>query len=463
MISIADDLKPEDLYKQSLPSVMTLTVDKKDGSEALGTAFLTIKDGVAATAWHVVKDAVKVSAKFSSGEQFEVSGLIDKDEKRDIALVRVKVAGRPLITLASTEPAIGSKAYVIGAPQGLEFSLSDGLISQVQMIDNVKNYQFTCAASPGNSGGPIMNASGAALGVVSKQMVEGQNLNFAVPSTYVLGLDSTLPTQPWIQVKEDKEVTPGSVTLSDYDTDKLLADAILNGVDDSMVVKVTWMNFHTSVYDDKHRWQLVVPYYLYLYSEQTQSVLKRLTSLKAGGYRHNAAESLIADLTHWSEVMDMLMKCITQVQHDGCWTTEAQNLASQIIAKCSLSLDHRLSADDLKSLFASKGFINHIPEDMQYQLGIVTDMVGYALGINAFTSSPMHLINVEEDSPAYSLGLRSDDIILSVDDKQCISGHEFKAYLKQKRGQTVHVIVMRAGKEKKIKMHIPDDLGKRAE
>jgi S1-C subfamily serine protease len=461
MITYADDLKPEDLYKKSLPSIMTLTVDKKDGSQALGTAFLTIKDGVAATAWHVVKNAVKVSAKFSTNEEFDVSGLIDKDEKRDIALIRVKVAGRPLLTLSSSEPAIGTKAYVIGAPQGLEFSLSDGLISQTQLLDNVKYYQFTCAASPGNSGGPLMSATGEVLGVVSKQMIDGQNLNFAVPSTYALALDSTLPTQPWVQVKEDKEVAQGSVTLSDEETDKLLGDAFVTIDDGYTAIDATTDTMSKPVYDDNLRWQLVVPSYLYLYSEQTQSVLKRLAQLRANGYRHGVAEYARDRLAEQSDLMDLLIKCITQVQRYEQWTPDARNLHSLINAKLE-RIEDRQSApvSEIGAILASKMFISRIPEDSQYMSGLRTDMTGYKLGIDTFSQHPMHLLTVSNPSLAYSLGLKSDDTILSVDDKPYQAIYPIKMYLKEKRGKTIHVTVMRDGKEKKLKMRVPDDLGK---
>lgn len=194
------ELKPEQLYKQATASIITLSAERKDGSKVTGSGFLAQKEGLAVTAWHVVRNAKKVTAKFENGEEFEVSGLVDRDEKRDVALVRVKVFGRPLIATEANDPAVGSKAYVIGAPKGLEFSISDGLISQVRTIDGVKVFQYSCPSSPGNSGGPLINSQGKVLGVVSFQFREGQNLNFAIPISYVLGLDSSLPTQQWDSV-----------------------------------------------------------------------------------------------------------------------------------------------------------------------------------------------------------------------------------------------------------------------
>src|SRR5262245_28497229 len=101
-------------------------------------------------------------------------------------------------------PEVGSKVYIIGAPQGLDFTITDGLISQVRNLEGVKQYQFSCPASPGNSGGPLITSKGEALGVVSWQIRDSQNLSFAIPSTYALGLDATLSTQAWDTIKKSE-------------------------------------------------------------------------------------------------------------------------------------------------------------------------------------------------------------------------------------------------------------------
>jgi S1-C subfamily serine protease len=64
------NLATEELYKRVLPSIMTVVVDKPEGLSA-GTAFLVMKDGLALTAWHLVKDGRRAVAKFSNGEEFE--------------------------------------------------------------------------------------------------------------------------------------------------------------------------------------------------------------------------------------------------------------------------------------------------------------------------------------------------------------------------------------------------------
>lgn len=192
-----EPLTPEVLYQRVLPSVVALTVERNDGAKVTGTGFLALRDGCAVTAFHLIRQAKKVTARFSDGQEFDVSGWIDSDAKRDVALVKVKAADRPLLGFTGADPAVGSKAFVVGSPRGLDFSMSDGLIGQVRTLDGFKQYQFTCPASPGNSGGPLIASDGSVLGVVSWQVVNGQNLNFAIPNGYVRGLDHTLPTKPW--------------------------------------------------------------------------------------------------------------------------------------------------------------------------------------------------------------------------------------------------------------------------
>lgn len=218
LISLQEQLSSEQVYKAVLPSVVSLSVVKNDGSKASGTAFMALKDGCGVTAWHMVENAKSVKAKFSDGEEFEVSGLIDKDEKRDVALIKVKVADKPLLKMLQGDPEVGSKVYAIGSPLGLDFSITDGVLSQIRTIDGLKQYQVSCPVSKGSSGGPVVNNKGEVLGVVSWGLVEGNEISFAIPSSYVRGLDSSLPTQPWanVQPTTKKEDSSGDKELAEF-------------------------------------------------------------------------------------------------------------------------------------------------------------------------------------------------------------------------------------------------------
>lgn len=80
---------------------------------------------------------------------------------------------------------IGDDIYVAGNPEGLEGTLSSGIVSAMREITGHKLLQITAPISPGSSGGPVMDAYGEVIGVAVATFKEGQNLNFAVPSSYV--------------------------------------------------------------------------------------------------------------------------------------------------------------------------------------------------------------------------------------------------------------------------------------
>jgi S1-C subfamily serine protease len=193
----AQELSPETIYQRVLPSIITLRVESKSGEKFVGAAFCAFREGVAVTAWHVVHDAARVTANFADGTSFEVEGFLDKDELKDIALIPIASKGRPLASFATNAPPIGARAYVIGAPKGYEFSITDGLVSQVQKVDGFRQYQVSCPFSPGNSGGPILNSRGEVIGIAAWTRNGAQNLNFATPATELLSLRTDSPLKKW--------------------------------------------------------------------------------------------------------------------------------------------------------------------------------------------------------------------------------------------------------------------------
>ncbi|HEU0040530.1 MAG TPA: trypsin-like peptidase domain-containing protein [Verrucomicrobiae bacterium] len=190
-------LSPEEIYEKTSPSVLTLEVENSNHERFVGAACLVVRPGLAVTAWHVVHDAQKIEAWFSDHRRAKIVGLVAKDEKLDLALIEIEANDRPRTVLATNTPRIGAKAFVIGAPKGMDFSIADGLISQVRELEGVRQYQLSCPISPGNSGGPVLNDRGELVGIVSWREAGVQNLSFAVPSLEVLRLDSRKPAVPW--------------------------------------------------------------------------------------------------------------------------------------------------------------------------------------------------------------------------------------------------------------------------
>ncbi len=459
-----DDLKPEQVYQKALPSIATLIVEKADGKPGIGNAFLGIKDGIGITAWHVVEGAKKVTAKFSNGEEFEVSGLIDKDTKRDVALVKIKVFGRSMLRLNPADPSVGSKVYVIGAPRGLEFSVSEGLLSQIQTLEGVKYYQFGCPASPGNSGGPLVNSSGEVLGVVSWQLREGQNLNFAVPTAYVLGLDSTLPTQPWVEVKKDTTVIPVTIQSDLTKADELLADSFITTVDFFTVASGINELLGKPVFTNKSdfwtgqvskNWKLITPTYLFAQQNATRDNIQALQALVVDGPRLQFRDSLIQLLEKQSNVLEGLQEVIKLIQREEGWSSTSNDLVNKIYA---MPVDAQGVSSQLDGVLNYKTFVDRLPKEIKISLDIIHDTDWFPLAIQSFARNPLCFLVVDNNGLGHKLGFKSGDIIVSINGKRPSDLLELKKIIKANLGNTVKVVVLREGKEKKLNIKIPKNV-----
>ncbi len=79
----------------------------------------------------------------------------------------------------------GQKVFAVGAPQGLELTISEGIVSSLRETKLGTILQTTAPISPGSSGGGLFNISGQLIGITTFQLRSGQNLNFAVPADWI--------------------------------------------------------------------------------------------------------------------------------------------------------------------------------------------------------------------------------------------------------------------------------------
>jgi S1-C subfamily serine protease len=187
-------LAPEKLYQKVLPSVMTLEVENQSGQRFVGSAVLARANDVALTAWHVIADARSVWAVFADGQRLKVIGCIDHNGGRDLAILKLeKRLPRRQAALCQELQSVAARAYVIGAPKGYDFSVSDGLISQIRSVNGFLQYQLSCPISPGNSGGPILNNRGEVIGIDSWTKADAQNVSFAIPTREFMRLNVSQP------------------------------------------------------------------------------------------------------------------------------------------------------------------------------------------------------------------------------------------------------------------------------
>jgi S1-C subfamily serine protease len=177
-----------EIVARTRPAVVVIETD-----EALGSGFIIKSDGIIVTNNHVVANAKAMAVKFPSGEVYRNVYLLSSDPINDLAFLKIEAVDLPTIPLGnSNNVQLGDEVLLVGAPQGLEQTVSNGLISGIRVDNGVRVLQTSAAASPGSSGGPLLNRSGEAVGVMRSKLVNGENLNFTIPINYVRGKLDTL-------------------------------------------------------------------------------------------------------------------------------------------------------------------------------------------------------------------------------------------------------------------------------
>jgi len=182
--AVAQNESPaEKVYKLSENSVFLIYLNDSSGSPtALGSGFV-VAPHLLITNAHVVDAGDPVLAVGPVRIPVKV---LRKDEKNDLALISVSVdLTSNALPLASGLTTPGQQVFAIGNPEGLEKTISQGIVSGLRKRDDRNLIQITSPISHGSSGGPILDADGNVVGVAVGLYEEGQNLNFAVPVLYV--------------------------------------------------------------------------------------------------------------------------------------------------------------------------------------------------------------------------------------------------------------------------------------
>lgn len=156
-----------------------------------GTGFFIKSDGTGFTSLHVLKEAKYAFARDYKGEVYQINKITRICKDCDIAEFIISATNKtfPTLTLTNNVPLKGSDIFVIGNPEGLESTVSKGIISAIREGEN-KVIQISAPISPGSSGSPIMDMSGNVFAISTYQHKEGQNLNFG----YWIGCREKLTT-----------------------------------------------------------------------------------------------------------------------------------------------------------------------------------------------------------------------------------------------------------------------------
>ncbi|MFC1714619.1 S1C family serine protease [Candidatus Poribacteria bacterium] len=199
----------QQIAQKAFPSVVLLVTEDESGQPvSLGSGFV-VRNGIIATNLHVIGDASQGYAKIVGQKQkHEIEGIVGIDSKLDLVLLAATSIEAPLLKLGeSAKLNIGDEIYAIGNPKGLEGTFSHGIVSGIRTIDSDNILQITAPISPGSSGGPVLNTSGEVIGVAVATFRSGQNLNFAIPASYLSPLlSNTKSVMPLPDHKQHKQV-----------------------------------------------------------------------------------------------------------------------------------------------------------------------------------------------------------------------------------------------------------------
>lgn len=180
-----------EIVSMTSASVVTIeTMDRRGNTIGIGTGFFINESGLIVTNRHIFVNAWKSFVKNRNGK-YEVKEIVAEDSQNDLVLLRINISRESVtpLKLSKKLPTIGEKVVVIGNPLGLETTVSDGIVSAIREVPGFgKVIQITCPISMGSSGSPVINMRGEAVGIATFKILEGENLNFAIPIEKVTNL-----------------------------------------------------------------------------------------------------------------------------------------------------------------------------------------------------------------------------------------------------------------------------------
>ena len=173
--------------KAALPTVVQVAVDSYQG-KSVGSGVILSSDGLILTNNHVISDAAngngQITITFNNGKTAQGS-IVGYDSGSDLAVIKAQnVSGLPAASLGNSDNVqIGDTVVAIGSPDGLQSTVTSGIVSALNRQVTVSSssssrysggsqvtysaIQTDASLNPGNSGGPLLNSQGQVIGINS--------------------------------------------------------------------------------------------------------------------------------------------------------------------------------------------------------------------------------------------------------------------------------------------------------
>jgi len=204
----------QDIYDMALTQVVGIKVDVPNtgifgaagsSSTSSGSGFIISSDGYILTNYHVVEPAysndLPLTVTTSDGTEYDAK-IIGFEISNDVALIKISAAGlNPAIIANSDDIRVGQAVFVVGNPFGsLVYTMTDGIVSaldrelSVAEGKTISTFQLSAAVNRGNSGGPVYDANGEVLGIVTAKLIRSdvEGIGFAIPINDAIEIASGL-------------------------------------------------------------------------------------------------------------------------------------------------------------------------------------------------------------------------------------------------------------------------------
>lgn len=170
------------IVEYAIKSVVTIRTDVGQG-----TGFIIDERGYVITNAHVLVGGSKINA-ITYDQKSMNAEFIGYNGPLDIVLLKIPGDYEKLELDDSENVQVGEKVIAIGNPLGLQFSVSEGIVSAVHrqgIVEEGEYIQTDAALNPGNSGGPLINKKGLVIGINNFKIGSGESLGFALESNYI--------------------------------------------------------------------------------------------------------------------------------------------------------------------------------------------------------------------------------------------------------------------------------------
>lgn len=186
------------------PSLVKITQIGREGTDGIGSGFVVSEDGLIATNLHVIGEARRLQIEMHDGKTHDVSVVQASDSHHDLALLKIDARGlKPLPLGDSSTVQQGDPIVAMGAPEGLAFSIVQGVLSATRDVDGTEMLQVAVPIEKGNSGGPLLDMQGRVLGLLTLKSLKTDNLGFAMPVNELKNLiekPNPVPMSRWLTI-----------------------------------------------------------------------------------------------------------------------------------------------------------------------------------------------------------------------------------------------------------------------